>query len=60
MIEMETQPPKYFECTWIEYITYDVLAILLLLSGNNIGPLPFKSDINFLAAKKNNNAVFNT
>ena len=51
MIEKKTQAPKYF--FWIlsiEYITY-VLAILLLLSGYNIEPLPFKSDINFLAAK---------
>ena len=36
MIEKKTQTPKYFfsfECTWIEYITYNVLTILLLLSG---------------------------
>ena len=48
MIEKKTQTPKYY---WIEYITYNLLAILLLLSGYNIEPLPFKSDINFLAAK---------
>ena len=52
MIEKKTQTPKYFlNVHWIEYITYNLLAILLLLSGYNIEPLPFKSDINFLAAK---------
>ena len=52
MIEKKTQPRNiFFECTWIEFIIYDALAILLLLSGYNIEPLPFKSDINFLAAK---------